>query len=197
MPPRDGWPFACKHTSPTCRRHEGRGVWLALTDIRLRGRRAGYSGRATGASTVALCFSGDPNRYPHYPKVTAVNELMRFETASGSVVVEVAEGEPGFERVARDGIVADAGRKLEAALQDVRDAAESALAVFRDGRLQPDGIELEFGVKLNAEAGAILAKSAVEGHFAVKLCWQRQPVDRSDGDRREADHAEDALADER
>ncbi|MFF4880210.1 CU044_2847 family protein [Micromonospora sp. NPDC000668] len=116
-----------------------------------------------------------------------MNELMRFETASGSVVVEVAEGEPGFERVAREGIVADAGRKLEGALQDVRDAAESALGVFRDGSLRPDGIELEFGVKLNAEAGAILAKSAVEGHFTVKLCWQRQATRGDEGDPREAD----------
>jgi hypothetical protein len=39
--------------------------------------------------------------------------------------------------------------------------------------LRPDGIEVEFGVKLNAEAGAVIAKSAVEGHFTVKLSWDR------------------------
>lgn len=102
-----------------------------------------------------------------------MSELVRFETASGSVVVEVAEGEPGFELVARDGIVADARQKLENALRDVQDAAESTLRVFREGRLRPDGIEVEFGVRLNAEAGAIIAKTAIEGHFTVKLCWQR------------------------
>jgi hypothetical protein len=102
-----------------------------------------------------------------------VTELMRFETDSGSVVVEVADGEPGFELVARDGVIADARQKLESALTDVRSAAETTLQVFRDGPGRPDGIEVEFGVKLNAEAGAVIAKSSVEGHFTVKLSWQR------------------------
>jgi hypothetical protein len=30
---------------------------------------------------------------------------------------------------------------------------------------------LEFGVKLAGEAGAIIAKTAAEGHFIVKLTW--------------------------
>ena len=32
-------------------------------------------------------------------------------------------------------------------------------------------MEIEFGVKLTAEAGALIAKSAVEGHLVVKLSW--------------------------
>jgi hypothetical protein len=98
---------------------------------------------------------------------------MRFDTDSGSVVVEVGDNDPGFELVSRDGVVSDTKRKLESALTDVRDAAESALRVFRDGTLRPDSIELEFGVKLNAEAGAIIARTSIEGHFVVKVGWQR------------------------
>lgn len=100
---------------------------------------------------------------------------MRFETRTGTVVVEVADGDPGFELASRDGVVHDAARKLESALQDVRAAAESTLEVFRGGVTRPDGIDVEFGVKLNAEAGAIIAKTSVEGHFTVKLSWRRQP----------------------
>jgi NTP-dependent ternary system trypsin peptidase co-occuring protein len=100
-----------------------------------------------------------------------LSEFVRFETTSGSIVVEVADGDPGLELVGRDGVIADARQKLDSALRDVRDAAEGALKVFRDGRLRPDGIEVEFGVKLSAEAGAVLAKSALEGHFTVKLTW--------------------------
>lgn len=98
---------------------------------------------------------------------------MRFETETGSIVMEVPEDEPGFERVPRDGVIADARQKLENALHDVRNAAESTLRVFRAGVTRPDGIEVEFGVKLNAEAGAVIAKSSVEGHFTVKLSWRR------------------------
>lgn len=101
-----------------------------------------------------------------------MSELLRFETEGGSVVVEVDATEPGFERVARTGAIAEARRKFETSLQDVRDAAAAALQVFRDASLRPDGIEIEFGVRLNAEAGAVIAKTAMEGHLVVKLTWE-------------------------
>jgi len=31
---------------------------------------------------------------------------------------------------------------------------------------------VEFGVRLTAEAGAVIAKSSVEGHLTVKLTWR-------------------------
>jgi hypothetical protein len=37
--------------------------------------------------------------------------------------------------------------------------------------LSPDGIEIEFGIKLSWELGAVLAKTDTEGHFQVKLSW--------------------------
>ena len=33
--------------------------------------------------------------------------------------------------------------------------------------------EIEFGVKLNAAAGAVIAKTSAEGHLTVKLTWSR------------------------
>jgi len=107
--------------------------------------------------------------------VGALSELLRFGTDDGTFVVEIADGDPGFELVARDGVIADARQKLEEALLEVRRAAQSALRIFQDESLRPDEVELAFGVKLNAEAGAVIAKTAVEGHFQVKLSWQRTP----------------------
>jgi hypothetical protein len=100
-----------------------------------------------------------------------MSELVRFQTASGSVVVEIGDDEPGFELVDRGSIIADTKTKLEAAFADVRAGAEAALRTFRDGSLNPDAVEVEFGMKLNAEAGAIIAKTSIEGHFHVKLIW--------------------------
>lgn len=100
-----------------------------------------------------------------------MSELLRFETESGFVVVEVDAADPGFDRVAHAGVIAEARRRFETSLQDVRDAAGAALRVFRDGPLRPDGVEIEFGVRLTAEAGAVIAKTAMEGHFVVKLTW--------------------------
>jgi hypothetical protein len=103
----------------------------------------------------------------------AVTEVVRFNLDEGStVLVEVDEDAFGIERVARgrDGVV-EAGRRLTEALSSVRDAAQASMNVLRT--LSPDGLEMEFGVKLAGEAGAIIAKTAAEGHFSVKLSWSK------------------------
>ncbi|MFJ9564994.1 CU044_2847 family protein [Streptomyces fuscichromogenes] len=101
--------------------------------------------------------------------------MMEFTTEDGAVVVvESADGVPGSRPVSRDGgagPAAQAARSFEGALTGVRAAARSALRVFRDGTLQPDSVELEFGVKLTAEAGAVIAKGAAEGQLVVRLSW--------------------------
>ena len=101
-----------------------------------------------------------------------MTRLLRFPTADGQVVVEVSETEPGVRPAGRgSGQIADVGRRFEDALSEVRDAAASALEVFRDGRLNPDEVTITFGVRLNAEAGAVIAKTTVEGHLTVELKW--------------------------
>ncbi len=39
--------------------------------------------------------------------------------------------------------------------------------------------EIEFGVKLDFEAGALLAKAGAEGSINVKLTWERKPATNS------------------
>jgi len=91
-----------------------------------------------------------------------MTELLRFATANGGfVVVEADADEPGVQRASRQGGIIDVKRRFEDSLADVRNAADSALAVFRSGSLRPDGVEIEFGVRLNA----------VEGHLMVRLTW--------------------------
>ncbi|MFF4754100.1 CU044_2847 family protein [Streptomyces sp. NPDC002514] len=100
--------------------------------------------------------------------------LVEFETEDGAVVVVETNdaGPPGTRLVARgDGPAATAARSFEQALTGVRAAAQSALRIFRDGALRPDSVELEFGVKLTAEAGAIIAKGTAEGQLVVRLNW--------------------------
>ncbi|MFJ1971118.1 CU044_2847 family protein [Streptomyces sp. NPDC087903] len=98
--------------------------------------------------------------------------LTQFKTEDGAlVVVEGVDEEPGARMVSRGDAPLQATRTFEGALDGVRAAAESALRVFRDGALQPDSVELEFGVKLSAEAGAVIAKGSAEGHLVVKLSW--------------------------
>jgi len=97
---------------------------------------------------------------------------MRVPLADGGhFLVEVAENEPGLRRASRAGDTVNAAVKsLTVALEPIRQAAESALGVFREAG--PLEVEIEFGVRLNAEAGAVIAKTGAEGHMTVKLTWR-------------------------
>ncbi|MFD1934371.1 MULTISPECIES: CU044_2847 family protein [Nonomuraea] len=89
----------------------------------------------------------------------------------GALYVEVPDRSQGTRRVSRTGEVIEASvESLEAALRPIRDAAAATLAAFRES--SPDEVELEFSVKLNAEAGAMIAKTCVEGHIQVRLSWK-------------------------
>jgi hypothetical protein len=104
----------------------------------------------------------------------AVTEVLRFDLDDGgSVLVEVLE-EPGVVRTARRGtLLQDAKLSFEKTLAGVRDAASSALGQFQSMSHRPDEVEIKFGVKLDAKAGAIIAQTGMQGHFEVKLKWQR------------------------
>ncbi|MEU5741910.1 CU044_2847 family protein [Streptomyces tendae] len=105
-----------------------------------------------------------------------MDELVEFKTEDGvRVVVEGVEDEDGARLVSRGDGPARAARTFEDSLDGVRAAAASALRVFRDGSLRPGAVELEFGVKLSAEAGAVIAKGSAEGHLVVRLSWSPEP----------------------
>ncbi|BCM66713.1 CU044_2847 family protein [Streptomyces tricolor] len=99
--------------------------------------------------------------------------LVEFRTEDGALVVVEGAGttRSGARLVSRGDGPAQAARTFEGALDGVRAAATAALRVFRDGSLRPDAVEIEFGVRLSAEAGAVIAKGSAEGHLLVKLSW--------------------------
>lgn len=100
-----------------------------------------------------------------------MDAVMRYQVgASSSVLVEVDEETYGVEAVARtSGGVLEAGQRLESALSSVCDAAQATLNTLK--KLSPETVEVEFGIKLAGEAGALIAKTSAEGHFTVRLSW--------------------------
>ncbi|GGS44263.1 CU044_2847 family protein [Streptomyces cinerochromogenes] len=114
--------------------------------------------------------------------------LVEFTTEDGALVVVEGAGttRSGARLVSRGDGPAQAARTFEGALDGVRAAAAAALRVFRDGSLRPDAVEIEFGVRLSAEAGAVIAKGSAEGHLVVKLSWSpgQQPEQAAPGEPR-------------
>ncbi len=104
-------------------------------------------------------------------------ELTRFALANGgSVLVEVDES-ASIARANRAGRVLDEARvTFENAVADVRDAAAAALTQFTSMTRAPDEVELKFGIKLNAEVGAVIARTGVQGQFEIKLKWLRDNI---------------------
>ncbi|MEU8006203.1 CU044_2847 family protein [Catellatospora sp. NPDC049111] len=99
-------------------------------------------------------------------------DLVRFRSAAGSsLIVEVGDLPTGMKRVsARDanGIV-EAGQRLEQAIDSLRPSLETLVDTIAG--MAPTSHEIEFGLKLSGEVGAVVAKSTAECHFVVRLHW--------------------------
>jgi len=94
----------------------------------------------------------------------------------GTILVEVdVPEEPGMVPAARGGeVVQRAQQSFEAALEKIRPAAQAIIAKLRALHDPPDEIEVEFGLKMNAEAGAVVAAAGVEANYKVTLTWRRE-----------------------
>ncbi len=102
-------------------------------------------------------------------------KVAQFELeAGGSVLVEVNEA-PYEDAVGRgQDIVDQVGISFDRALSGVRSAAEAALGQFQQMTRRPDELEITFGVKLDAQMGAVIARTGVEGQLEVKLTWKSE-----------------------
>lgn len=99
-----------------------------------------------------------------------MTEVLRYEVGSGTVLVEVDGDSYGVDHPERNeqGIL-DVDRRLEDALASVRPAAAAALESLQV--LAPEHMEIEFGIKLAGDAGALIAKSTPDAHFVVRMSW--------------------------
>jgi Trypsin-co-occurring domain 1 len=100
--------------------------------------------------------------------------LVEVQTEGGTVKFDVDDvtgvGPANVSR--KDGTVtAQLNESLDKALASARPAAEAVINTFR--ALSPDAITVEFGLRLDAEAGAVFAKAGIGAHFTVTLNWDR------------------------
>ena len=106
-----------------------------------------------------------------------MKHLIAFPTEDGrTIVVEVEEAPgPGTVRASRPGEVAERAQEtFESALGAVRLAAESMLDKLSDLSESPDVVNVKFGVKLSAQAGAVIASTDAAANFVVTLKWRRK-----------------------
>ena len=105
-----------------------------------------------------------------------MKRLVEFPLGDGTnILVEVDEPErKGIVRAGRGGeIVEKIQYSFGEALNSIKPAAETIITKLRDLTLAPDKIEVEFGLKLSAEAGAFFASASTEANFVITLSWAR------------------------
>lgn len=105
-----------------------------------------------------------------------MKRLVEFPLEDGtSLLVEVDETEAeGLTRVSRrdPGVIERAQLTLEKSLDRVRPIAQYLIEKLRALHDAPDEIEVQFGLKLNAGSGLILASG--EANYSVKLKWVKE-----------------------
>jgi hypothetical protein len=113
-----------------------------------------------------------------------MKRLVEFPSNSGEpILVEVED--VGLSGETRRGLSTSA--VLERAQTSFEDALEKAkpMATGLVGKLRaigdaagspPDEVQVEFGIILNAEAGAVLASASAGANYKVTMTWKRPPV---------------------
>ena len=62
---------------------------------------------------------------------------------------------------------------FDTALAGIKPIARSIMAQLQDAATDAKEIQVEFGIKLTATAGVVLAKASTEGHCKIAITWQR------------------------
>ena len=106
-----------------------------------------------------------------------MKHLVEFPLEDGSsILVEVEDAEMGgVVRASRGSeTIAKAQKTFEEAMDKVKPAASTIIAKLRSLHDSPDEIEVEFGLKLSADAGAFVASAGMEANYTVTLKWKKE-----------------------
>jgi hypothetical protein len=113
----------------------------------------------------------------------AMKRLVEFPSESGEpILVEVEDiGLAGETRrgLSTSAVVERAQTSFEDALEKARPMATGLLGKLRaigdTAGNPPDEVQIEFGLILSAEAGAVLAAASAGANYKVTMTWKRSP----------------------
>jgi len=106
-----------------------------------------------------------------------MKRLVEFESEDGGIIlveVEVPEEAGMVPAAAVRGVPEKAQQTFEEALDKIRPAAQAIIRKLSALHDPPDEIEVEFGLKMSAKAGAVVAAAGVEANYKVTLTWKRK-----------------------
>lgn len=114
-----------------------------------------------------------------------VKDVQQIDGEEVTILIEV-DSEPapkspyGDHRDLNTGkVVADVGNLFGQGLTLVRNCATSAVHGIKamNEVVRPDEFEIQLAIKLDAEAGAVLAKAGAEAQMQVTMKWKREKLE--------------------
>lgn len=78
-----------------------------------------------------------------------------------------------ISRISREELAKMSADALDSAMATVQAMARRVSAVAKSLHDQPDEVEVEFGITLDTEVGALLAKAGTEAAISVTLTWKQ------------------------
>lgn len=108
-----------------------------------------------------------------------MKRLVEFATEDGgTILVEIDDDFRGGSGATLRGgaashMIEKARVSYEEALDKIKGAAGMIITKMRSLPDSPDEIGVDFGIKLSADIGAILASTSAEAQFTLHLVWRR------------------------
>ena len=102
-----------------------------------------------------------------------MTELLRFSVSGNqSVLVEIPSPEGGLTPAGgKRNRILEATSSFSDHLDAIGDAMKETLDKFRE--MNPDEAKISFGISFTAEAGAVIARTALGANLGVELTWRR------------------------
>jgi hypothetical protein len=108
---------------------------------------------------------------------------VEFPSENGNILVEVEDISLADETrrgLTPSTVIDRAQTSFEDAIEKARPMASSVVGKLRAigdaAGSSPDEVQVEFGIVLNAEAGAILASASAGANYKVTMTWKRPPA---------------------
>lgn len=107
-----------------------------------------------------------------------MKRLIEFPLQEGGAIMVEVDSSPAptgktVRGVTPAEVVEKARQSFETSLERIKPVAAAIIAKLRELSDQPEQVSVEFGIKLSAEAGVVLASTGVEANFKVTLMWKR------------------------
>jgi len=103
-----------------------------------------------------------------------MRKLVEYDLEDGSSIwIEVDDlKQPGLKNVDSKKM----HRKLQKIFSMIKPSTELILDNFRGIKPLPKEVELEFGLKLNTQVGAVIASTSGEANYKIILKWDRGDI---------------------